>query len=118
MSVEPEPNPAPNVIEGPREPTRTCVGCRNRDGKTALVRIVVCDGEYLPDPQARMPGRGAYLHPVPECLHLAVRRGALRRALRAPGETSDGRLRDHWTTWYLSSTTRELRDERSMNGKQ
>jgi predicted RNA-binding protein YlxR (DUF448 family) len=44
-------------------------------------------GEHLamvaPDPQLRLPGRGAWLHPTPECLELAVRRKAFGRALRA-----------------------------------
>jgi len=34
------------------------------------------------DPRLRMPGRGAWLHPTPECLDLAVRRRAFGRALR------------------------------------
>ncbi|MFC7593962.1 YlxR family protein [Terrabacter sp. GCM10028922] len=35
-----------------------------------------------PDPRHRMPGRGAWLHPTPECFELAVRRKAFGRALR------------------------------------
>jgi predicted RNA-binding protein YlxR (DUF448 family) len=34
------------------------------------------------DPQLRLPGRGAWLHPTPECFDLAVRRKAFGRALR------------------------------------
>jgi predicted RNA-binding protein YlxR (DUF448 family) len=34
------------------------------------------------DPRLRLPGRGAWLHPTPECLDLAVRRKAFGRALR------------------------------------
>ena len=33
------------------------------------------------DPRHRLPGRGAWLHPTPECLDLAVRRKAFGRAL-------------------------------------
>lgn len=32
-----------------------------------------------------LPGRGASLHPRPDCLELAVRRRAFPRALRTPG---------------------------------
>ena len=43
-------------------------------------------GEHLArvvaDPRLRLPGRGAWLHPTPECLDLAVRRKAFGRALR------------------------------------
>ena len=41
------------------------------------------EGVVVPDPRARIPGRGAWLHPDPACLDLAVRRRALTRALRA-----------------------------------
>jgi uncharacterized protein len=34
------------------------------------------------DPRLRLPGRGAWLHPTPKCLDLAVRRKAFGRALR------------------------------------
>lgn len=35
-----------------------------------------------PDPAGTAPGRGAHLHPTPECYELAVRRKAFVRALR------------------------------------
>jgi predicted RNA-binding protein YlxR (DUF448 family) len=37
----------------------------------------------VPDPERRLPGRGASLHPVVSCLDLAVRRRAFGRALRS-----------------------------------
>lgn len=40
------------------------------------------DGEVSVDSQGRAPGRGAYLHPDPECVRLARRRRALERALK------------------------------------
>ena len=49
-------------------------------------------GDIVPDPQARLPGRGAYLHPSQECLELAQRRKALPRALRLPGPLGVGGL--------------------------
>lgn len=67
------------------EPVRTCVGCRSREAKTALLRCVVIDGVLTADPAARQPGRGAYVHPTSACLDLAVRRRAFVRALRHPG---------------------------------
>jgi uncharacterized protein len=54
-----------------------------------LLRVVAESydtGEYVArvvaDPRLRLPGRGAWLHPTPECLDLAVRRKAFGRALR------------------------------------
>ena len=68
---------------------RTCVGCRGRAPTTDLLRVVAAevDGIWsvVPDPLRRLPGRGASLHPVPECLALAERRRAFPRALRREG---------------------------------
>ena len=66
-------------------PVRTCVGCRQRAAKSTLLRLVVAGDVIVPDPGARLPGRGAYLHPSQGCLELAQRRRALVRALRVPG---------------------------------
>jgi predicted RNA-binding protein YlxR (DUF448 family) len=66
------------------------VGCRGKGGRSDLVRVVMVEGVLVPDPRARLAGRGAWVHPDLECLDLAVRRRALARALRlgsAPGDT-------------------------------
>jgi len=69
-----------------RGSVRTCIGCRQRAAKSDLLRVVAADRgaglEVVPDPAGRAPGRGAHLHPVPECLDLALRRRAFPRALR------------------------------------
>jgi predicted RNA-binding protein YlxR (DUF448 family) len=65
-----------------RTPVRTCIGCRGRGGRSDLVRVVMVEGALVPDLRARIAGRGAWLHPDPACLDLAVRRRALTRALR------------------------------------
>ncbi|QNN52204.1 YlxR family protein [Nocardioides mesophilus] len=73
----------------PHESVRTCLGCRQRAARHELLRVVAVDeGSGLmvvPDPARRRPGRGAHLHPTPECLALALRRRAFARALRVPG---------------------------------
>jgi uncharacterized protein len=66
-------------------PVRTCVGCKERAAKSSLLRLVVTGGDLVPDPQARQPGRGAYLHPSLACFELAQRRRAFYRALRVTG---------------------------------
>ncbi|HEY0773043.1 MAG TPA: YlxR family protein [Nocardioidaceae bacterium] len=73
---------------------RTCVGCRQRAPKQELLRVVARGSDHglavVPDPGAREPGRGAYIHPTPACLELATRRRAFARALRVqagPGES-------------------------------
>jgi predicted RNA-binding protein YlxR (DUF448 family) len=69
-------------------PQRTCIGCRGKGDKNELLRLVRSSGSASPDAVAvdlkqSEPGRGAYLHPDPDCLGLAVRRRALGRALKA-----------------------------------
>jgi uncharacterized protein len=47
-----------------------------------LLRIVARDGRAVVDAAARLPGRGAWVHPVSECIQNAIRRRAFGRALR------------------------------------
>ena len=68
-------------------PIRTCVGCRERDLRSVLLRVVAgglrADEPYLVvDAGRSMPGRGAWLHATTRCLELAERRRSLPRALR------------------------------------
>ena len=66
-------------------PVRTCVGCRGRDARSALLRVVVVGGVLTVDHARCLPGRGASVHPDPACVELAERRRAFLRALRVPG---------------------------------
>jgi uncharacterized protein len=74
---------------------RTCVGCKERAVKSSLLRFVAVGDVIQPDPQARLPGRGAYLHPSLACFELARRRRAFPRALRAAGPLSQDRLAEY-----------------------
>ena len=85
----------PDQPRADRRPVRTCVGCRTRAAADDLLRVVAVDGALIPDPRRRLPGRGAWLHPVPECLSRAERRSAFPRALRAPGPLDADRVRSH-----------------------
>lgn len=66
------------------DPHRTCVGCRERDGKRQLVRYVAGAGSVVRDERQRATGRGAYVHAGGECLDRAVQSRGLARALRVP----------------------------------
>nr|WP_308215925.1 YlxR family protein [Pseudonocardia humida] len=79
-------------------PVRTCIGCRTRAEAGGLLRVAVVDGAVVPDPRRRLPGRGAWLHPVPECLDRAERRSAFPRAFRAGGPLDTARVRVHIDT--------------------
>jgi predicted RNA-binding protein YlxR (DUF448 family) len=78
---------------------RTCVGCRRRAARHELLRVVATDdgtGPVLvPDPDRRLPGRGANLHPTPDCLALALRRRAFSRALRVSGGLAGGQVEEY-----------------------
>src|SRR5215470_14481326 len=71
-----------------KKPLRTCVGCKERAAKSSLLRLVVAGDGLTPDPKARQPGRGAYLHPSLACFELAQRRRVFSRALRVQGSLS------------------------------
>ena len=74
------PAPGPGTF-----PARTCVGCKEHAAKSSLLRLVAVGDDIVPDPQARQPGRGAYLHPSLACFELAQRRRVFSRALRVSG---------------------------------
>jgi hypothetical protein len=52
-----------------------------------VVAVSVGNGKYAVtvDPAGSLPGRGAWLHPVPQCAKEAIRRRAFARALRIAG---------------------------------
>src|SRR6266851_6625478 len=74
---------------------RMCVGCGARAAKSDLLRLVAAGNEIVPDPPARRPGRGAYLHPSLGCFEEAQRRRAFARALRLPGPLGTGGLAEY-----------------------
>jgi uncharacterized protein len=79
-------------------PVRTCVGCRSRATRSALLRVVVVGDQpprLSPDPDRRLPGRGASVHPDPRCVDLADKRRAFPRALRLPGPLDVTPVREH-----------------------
>ncbi|MFW5416875.1 YlxR family protein [Nocardiopsis sp. CNT-189] len=77
---------------GGHQPVRTCIGCRSRAEQSDLLRLVADGLLVLPDPRRRAPGRGAYLHPDPECLRAAEKRRPWPRAFRAPGRYDASRV--------------------------
>ena len=99
---------------------RTCIGCRARTAKSDLLRIVVVGEEaaqrLLPDPRGRLPGRGAHLHPTPDCLALAERRRAFGRALRLTGPY-DATAVQEWVDHRQDQSRKRADDddERSMS---
>ena len=62
-------------------PRRRCVACRSSVPASELVRIVWSVELAGPAVGRTLPGRGAWVHPVPGCLH-ALRPADLARAFR------------------------------------
>lgn len=63
-------------------PQRTCVGCRQVQGKRTLVRVVrTPDQGVVIDPTGKRAGRGAYIHADPACWDQALK-GRLEHALK------------------------------------
>lgn len=81
-------------MTAPRPPQRTCVGCRRRAERQQLLRIVraeAVDGAppvLRADPAGTAPGRGAWIHPCPDCLELARKRGGFARSFRSAVDSS------------------------------
>ncbi len=66
-----------------RVPQRTCVGCRQAQGKRELLRVVrTPDGQVELDSSGKRPGRGAYVHRQRDCWQAALQDGRLDHALK------------------------------------
>ena len=62
-------------------PMRQCLGCREHKPKKELIRVVRSpEGEVSLDFKGKLPGRGAYVCPLPACLAKARKSRALERA--------------------------------------
>jgi Predicted nucleic-acid-binding protein implicated in transcription termination len=71
--------------------------------KSSLLRLVAAGDVIQPDPRARLPGRGAYVHPSLACLDLA------RGAGRSPGPCAprDRSASNHWLSTFAANNPRK-----------
>nr|WP_198938111.1 YlxR family protein [Mycobacterium sp. IS-836] len=95
--------PSESARGRPGRPVRTCVGCRKRELAVELLRVVAVsagNGEYavIVDTGSSLPGRGAWLHPVPQCVQQAIRRRAFTKALRIAGSPDTTAVVEHIAT--------------------
>lgn len=76
------------------EQERTCVGCKQRAERGALLRLVLAGDppEVVPDVRRGGAGRGASVHPRRACLDAAVKSGAIRRAFKRELKTDSGQI--------------------------
>ncbi|MEN9740437.1 MAG: hypothetical protein RLZ72_703 [Actinomycetota bacterium] len=80
------------------EPVRTCIGCRLRDGRASLLRVVLTGNTVVVDPSATASGRGAWVHPTADCVNNAISRGGFARSFRRGGPFDTGGLTAHIIT--------------------
>ena len=65
-------------------PLRQGLGCREMKPKKELIRVVRSpEGDVSLDFKGKLPGRGAYVCPSPECLARVRKSRALERAFSA-----------------------------------
>ena len=93
-------------------PVRTCVGCRKRELAVGLLRVVAVStgsGEFAVtvDIAGSLPGRGAWLHPAPQCAREAIRRRAFARALRITGSPDTTAVIEHFSAFEVSDSPGE-----------
>ncbi|WP_268793411.1 MULTISPECIES: YlxR family protein [Sanguibacter] len=92
---------------------RTCVGCRQRDAQSQMIRFVMSRGDedgaspgVVADPRQVRPGRGAWLHDDAGCAERAIARKAFQRALRVPHDITINGLTIAAGPLSSASTTR------------
>ncbi|MBM4371056.1 MAG: YlxR family protein [Deltaproteobacteria bacterium] len=84
-------------------PERTCIGCRQRRPREALLRLVVAGGHLRVDPARCLPGRGAWLCPSERCFRNADRRGVVERAFRGAVVPGDASVAALWQEGFASA---------------
>ena len=87
-------------------PKRTCIACRQVEGKRGMVRLVRTENGIEIDLTGKKAGRGAYLHPAQECWQPILNSKRVDQALRT-------RLReaDYQTLAEFAATLPESRSD-------
>lgn len=63
-----------------KQPTRTCIACRQQNDKRNLIRIVKSGEEIKLDLTGKLNGRGAYICNDINCIEKCIKSKALNRA--------------------------------------
>jgi predicted RNA-binding protein YlxR (DUF448 family) len=72
-------------LNPPPRKVRRCVGCGKELPKNSMLRIVRSPlGEVSINATGKAPGRGAYICSDIACVRMAMKKGALARALKHP----------------------------------
>ena len=102
-------SPPPQPLRPRRVPQRTCIGCREEQGKRTFVRIVrTPDGRVALDATGKANGRGAYLHPAAACWVKALKGGTIANALKiTPAKEDVEALRAFASTLPVKESEKE-----------
>jgi predicted RNA-binding protein YlxR (DUF448 family) len=72
-----------------KQPTRTCLGCRQVRPQGALVRVVrLANGTVVADTGTHATGRGAYVCPDGRCVERGLSRARLSHAFKKASEAA------------------------------
>ena len=64
-------------------PERTCVACRKKGARGELLRLVASPDGVVIDYSEKLPGRGAYVCPDPDCIGRSLKGNAVQKTLRS-----------------------------------
>lgn len=77
-----------------------CVARKNTEGAEGKVQVV-------PDPERKLPGRGAWITPTVEAWEIAVKRRAFGRALKVSANVDADPVRDYIVTLPVTVTIKD-----------
>lgn len=98
-------------------PMRTCIATRQLHPRGQLLRIVA-RGEHptriCPDPEAVMPGRGAWITPTHAAIATAEKRRAFQRALRISGGIDITAIREYVAAFSAAADDNDHERDRPL----
>ena len=96
---------------GGKSPERKCILTGRHGERDELIRLAISpDGDVLPDPRARAPGRGAWLGVSRDTLETAMEKGKLKRALARAFKSAPPRVPDDLPAQIDAGLLRTLTD--------
>jgi len=96
---------------GGKSPERKCILTGRHGERDELIRLAISpDGDVLPDPRARAPGRGAWLGVSRDTLETAMEKGKLKGALARAFKSAPPRVPDDLPAQIDAGLLRTLTD--------
>ncbi|MEL7707407.1 DUF448 domain-containing protein [Citromicrobium bathyomarinum] len=96
---------------GGKSPERKCILTGRHGERDELIRLAISpDGDVLPDPRARAPGRGAWLGVSRDALETAMEKGKLKGALARAFKSAPPRVPDDLPAQIDTGLLRTLTD--------